>query len=224
MKSAIRFLTLLVSASCLIGCASSIYQIKVNGYTSPGTPQQIKPGGSFFVISNKEAKNPLLEEEIRGKIARLLEIRGYPVTPVFDKAEYYLLFSYGLGQPRSVGVPDYYGSIGWGWGWGGDWGCGWGGPSFCLAGPPYGYWGTDIISLYDRWLQINVVEGPPYRTQKISRSLWIGEARSTGASSDLRTVLNYLLVADFQQFGQNTGKAITIDLEEQDPAIYSLTH
>jgi hypothetical protein len=43
-----------------------------------------------------------------------------------------------------------------------------------------------------------------------------------GASSDLRTVLNYLLVADFKAFGRNTDQAITLDLKEQDPEVAAL--
>ena len=68
-----------------------------------------------------------------------------------------------------------------------------------------------------------MVEGPAYRTQKISRPVWVGEAHSVGASSDLRTVLNYLLVADFKEFGKNTGKAVTMEIEAQDPEVASLT-
>jgi hypothetical protein len=205
----------------LSSCAH-YYNIKVNAYTEPAASGQMRPGSSFFVMANEDAKNPLLDVEIKGKIVKLLETRGYPIT-TYDKADYYLFFRYGLGEPRSVSAagPDYYGSIGWGCGWGGGWG--WGGPSVCIAGPSYGVWGTDIVSLYDRMLQINVVEGPAYRTQKISRPVWVGEARSTGASSDLRTVLNYLLVAEFKEFGKNTGKAISIDLKEHDPAVSSLT-
>lgn len=200
----------------LAGCAN-YYNIKVNGYTGPGAAGEIKPGGTFYIMENKEARNPLLESEIKGKITRLLETRGYPVTNIFTKADYYLFFGYGLGEPRSVGVPDYYGTVGYGWG--GGWG--WGGPSVAIGGPAY--WGTDVVTLYDRWLQINVVEGPPYRNEKISRSIWVGEARSSGASSDLRTVINYLLVAVFQEFGKNTGKAITVDMKENDPAVFSLS-
>jgi len=214
-----RFSTIVLIAFGLLGCAN-YYNIKVNGYTGPGATGEIKAGGTFFVVENKDAKNPLLDAEIREKITRLLEARGYPVTAIYDKADYYLLYGYNLGQPRSVGVPEYYGTIGWGWG--GGWGCGWGGPSVCIGGPPYGAWGTDIVTLYDRGLQINVVEGPPYRNEKLSRSVWVGEARSSGASSDLRTVLNYLLVAIFKEFGKNTGKAITVDLKENDPAVFPL--
>ena len=93
-----------------------------------------------------------------------------------------------MGEPRSVSAaaPDYYGSVGWGvgggYGWGG-WG-GWGGPSVSVGIP----WGgsADSATLYDRWLLIKVVEGPAYRTQKISPPVWVGEAHSVGTSSDLR--------------------------------------
>ena len=91
-------------------------------------------------------------------------MRGYPVT-TFDKADYYLLFAYGMGEPRSVSVaaPDYYGAIGWGMGYGGGWG-GWGGPSV-YVGMPYGGYPSDTATLYDRWLLIKVVPGPAYRVR-----------------------------------------------------------
>jgi hypothetical protein len=226
MPKATRLLTLMVIGSCLAGCSlAPVYNIKVNGYTEPGTVRPIKPGGSFFVIANQEAKNPLLEAEVKDKITKLLLSHGYPHT-TFEKADYYLFFAYGMGEPRSVSVvvPDYYGSLGWGMGCG--WGpgyCGWGGPAFCLTVPPWGAYAADT-TIYDRWLLINVVDGPVYRIRQLSQPVWVGEARSTGASSDLRTVLNYLLVADFKEFGKNTGKAISLDLKEHDPAVFSLTH
>jgi len=222
MQKAIGFLAILVIGLGLSGCSTAAtFTIKVNGYTDPSAPAQVKPGGSFCVIENQEANNPLLEKEIKEKLNKLLLTHGYPVT-TFEKADYYLFFGYGMGEPRSVSVatPDYFGSIGWGMGYG--WG-GWGGPSV-YVGMPYGGYPADGASLYDRWLLIKVVEGPAYRTQKISRPVWVGEARSVGASSDLRLVLNYLLVADFREFGKNTGKAVTVEIGEGSPEVYSLTH
>jgi hypothetical protein len=216
-----KFLIILLLGFSLAGCAT-YYKIKVNGYTAPNITEQIKPAGFFYVMEDKEAKNPLLEAEAKRKIARLLEERGYPVTTSFDKADYYLLFRYGMGQPRSVGVTDYYGSIGWGFGWGPGWGWGYGGPAVSI-GAPYG-WSTSVVTLYDRWLQIKVVAGPPYRTEKISRTVWVGEAKSSGSSSDLRTTLDYLLIAVFNQFGKNTGKAITVELKQNAPAVSALSH
>jgi len=219
MQKPFRFIVLIVIGLCFLGCSSvSTYTIKVNGYTDPGSPGLIKPGGSFCIMENPEAKNPLLEKEISGKITRLLEVRGYAVT-TFEKADYYLFFAYGLGEPRSVSVTqDYYGGFGWGWGGG----YGWGGPAVAVGIP----WGGSTYSanLYDRWLLIKVVEGPAYRTQKTSPPVWVGEARSVGTSSDLRSVLNYLLVANFKEFGKNTGQAVTVEIKADNPEVYSLTH
>jgi hypothetical protein len=215
LKQTITLLALILMGCCVSSCAYN-YNIKVNGYTEPNAPSLLKPGAAFFVMENKEAKNPLLEAEIKDKIIKLLTQRHYTVT-TFDKADYYLFFAYGMGEPRSITVvtPDYYGGIGWGMGYG------WGGPVFAF-GVPLAY-PPDTTTLYDRWLLINVVDGPAYRTRKGSRPVWVGEARSTGASSDLRTVLNYLLVADFKEFGKNTGQAVTLELKEQDPEVTALT-
>jgi hypothetical protein len=225
MQKAIGFLAAIVIGLWLSGCSSvTTYTIKVNGYTDPGAPSLVKPGGSFFVMENQEAKNPLLEKEIKTKINHLLVTRGYALT-TFEKADYHLFFAYGMGEPRSVGAaaPDYYGSIGWGWGGGYGWGGwgGWGGPSVSVGIP----WGSfaDTATLYDRWLLIKVVEGPAHRAQKTAPPVWVGEARSVGASSDLRVVLNYLLVADFREFGKNTGKAVTMEIDAQNPEVGSLT-
>lgn len=221
MQKLISFLAMLLIGFWLSGCSSvSTYAIRVNGYTDPAKPGLIIPGSSFCLMENPEAKNPLLEKEIAGKITKLLEVRGYSIT-TFEKADYCLFFAYGLGEPRTVNVttPDYYG--GFGWGWGGGYG-GWGGPAVSIGIP----WGgsADSATLYDRRLLIKVVEGPAYRTQKTSPPVWVGEAHSVGTSSDLRLVLNYLLVADFKEFGKNTGKAVTVEIKADSPEVYSLTH
>ena len=120
MGRAIRILAVLVLGACLAGCSTgSVYNIKVNGFTSPEKPARIRPGGRFYVMANKAAKNPLLDAEVRDKIIKLLESHGYPVTD-YERADYYLFFTYGRGEPRSLSAaaPEYYGTFGWGWGWG----------------------------------------------------------------------------------------------------------
>ena len=227
MQKLIGFLAAIVIGLSLSGCSTvSPYSVRVNGYTAPGAPAPIKPGGFFCVVENKESKNPLLEAEVKGKITKLLESRGYPVTSL-DKADYCLLFAYGMGEPRSAGAaaPDYFGSVGWGvgggYGWGGGWG-GWGGPSVAIGIP----WGGSATSatLYERWLLIKVVPASAYRTRQDAPPVWVGEARSVGPSSDLRMVLNYLLVADFKEFGKNTGQAVPMEIDAENPEVYSLTH
>jgi hypothetical protein len=91
------------------------------------------------------------------------------------------------------------------------------------VGVPLAGYPTEVTPLYDRWLQLTVVDGPAYRTEKIPKPVWVGEAHSLGASTDLRTVLNFLLVANFREFGKNTGKAVTKEITAQDPEAVSLT-
>jgi hypothetical protein len=67
------------------------------------------------------------------------------------------------------------------------------------------------------------VPGPAYRARQDAPPVWVGEARSVGVSSDLRMVLNYLLVADFTEFGKNTGKAVAMEIEAQNPEATALT-
>jgi hypothetical protein len=219
MRQTIKLLAGLAMGLWLSGCSTaSLVTVRVNGYTDPGSPAQLQPGGAFFVMENQGAKNPLLEREIKEKLHKLLLTRGYPTT-TYEKADYYLFFGYGMGEPRSVagGGADYYGGWGWGFGFGGP------GPGgYIMVGPSAAYAPNPAI-IYDRWLLINVVDGPSYRHQKASQPVWVGEARSVGSSSDLRTMLNYLLVADFKEFGKNTGKAITLEIDADNPEVTSLT-
>ena len=211
------FLPLLAAlALALAGCAPSAYLVKVNGYTDLTAPTWIPPGSSFFVIENREAKNPLLEKESREKANKLLEKHGYRLAP-FEQADYYLFFSYGIGQERSttVAMPDYY-PFGLGFGGGGAY------RSYFFVSPFVGYY-PQTETIYDRWLLINVVDGKYYREKSEWRTIWVGEARSIGTSADLRTVSNYLLLADFQQFGKNTGKAVPVEIDAQAPVVYGLT-
>lgn len=210
---ALLALLIALAASGLGGCGPTLYQIHVNGYTDPAAPGAILPGGSFFVIENREAKNPLLEKEIKEKIVRLLEQRGYRMAP-YEQAQYYLFFTYGLGPERSASVvmPEYGWGFGTGYGWPG---------AYLLVAPFFSYSGGE--SLYDRWLLLNVVDGQHYRERKEFRTLWVGEARSTGSSADLRVAVNYLLLADFKELGSNTGRAVTVEINEQAPQTQGLT-
>ncbi len=203
-------LSALAGAMVFSGCAAATYQVQVNGYTDPAAPASFAAGATFFVMDNKEAKNPLLDKEIKAKISLLLEKQGFGVVP-FEKAAYYLFFTYGIGKSAeaSVALPDY--SVGFGLGYGYYW------PrSYAFFWPGYAYYPQYVEPLYDRWLLVNVVEGEHYRKTGQFRTLWVGEVRSTGTSSDIREVINSLLLAAFDRFGQNTGKAVKVEINQSD--------
>jgi len=204
---------LIAAALVLAGCAPVTYQIQVNGYTDPTIPEVIAPGDTFFVMENQKAQNPLLEKEIKEKIVKLLESQGYAIASL-DKARYLLFFGYGLGEGRSVTVvfPDYY-PYWWYPGY----------PrSYFFSSPFVGYW-PYTETLYDRWLLIKVVDAKAYRAKGEFKSVWVGEARSTGTSADLRVAVNFLLRAVFEKFGVNTSKAVTVDVSEEDRVVRELS-
>ena len=118
-------------------------------------------------------------------------------------------------------MPDYYASTGFGIGGA----SGWRGNPFIFVAPFSAIYPSYLSteSRYDRWLLVNVVDGKYYREKGEFRTVWVGEARSTGASQDLRMVINYLLLADFQQFGKNTGKAVGVEINADAPQVQGLT-
>ncbi|MFZ2087070.1 MAG: DUF4136 domain-containing protein [Desulfobaccales bacterium] len=217
MNTFLRIFLLALLGVAAFGCASPrTYQVQVNGYTDSTAPLLV-PGASIFVLEDPKAQNPLLEKEVKNKIDSLLVKHGYLLAPR-EQAKYFLQFSYGMGAPQTLAVttPSWEIGVGFGtggWGPGVGWGTYWPG-----CGPYY----TETQALYDRWLRLNVVEAKPYRESGQSRSVWVGEARSAGSSSDLREVLNSLLIAAFEQLGRNTGKALPVAIKGNDPRFTEL--
>ena len=218
MKKYLGLFLLGLLGAAVFGCASAItYQVQMNGYTDNAALAPFVPGASFYVIENKEAQNPLLDQEVKAKIDKLLEQYGYPLVSR-DEADYYLFFSYGLGAPQSVSVnvPSWGVGIGFGTGYCGP------GAAYGFYWPGYCPYYTETQALYNRWLRLKVVEGKYYRETGKSHTVWVGEARSTGTSSDLREVLNPLLIAAFKQFGKNTSKAVSTNVNQKDPRFQEL--
>ncbi len=219
MKKTLVAMFILLAGCGLCGCGPAVYHVNINGYTDPTAPGVLAPGASVFVIENQKAQNPLLEKEIKEKINKILTRQGYEVVP-YDQAQFYLFFSYGIGQERAANVvmPDYFTSYGFGLGGG----TGWRSVPFVFAAPFFSFY-PGPESTYDRWLLINVADGKHYREKGEFRTVWVGEARSTGTSQDIRVVIDYLLLADFQQFGRNTGKAISVEISEPAPQAEGLS-
>jgi len=208
-RKVIRVLALIILGIFLSGCAEPMrYQVQVTGYNPPGAVVLPPPPAAFCVITNKEAKDPELEKEFKAKIEKLLGIKGYVIT-AFEQADYYLAFSYGQGPGGSVTVPmpvysprpyPYYGGYY---------------RPYAFAPIPE-YYAPGVQQLYDRWLIVNVIEGPRYRDKGEFQQVWQGEARSKGYSPNLRATINFLLVSLFEDFGRSTGRGKVIEVTEDD--------
>lgn len=218
MKKILSLILLGLVSVMFFGCASTrTYNVHVNGYTEEFAAAPFSPGATFFVMENQKADNPLLEKEVKAKLEQLLRRHGYLLVP-YEQAQYLLQFAYGLGSPEtvSVAVPDWSIGVGFGTGY---WGPGVG---YGFYYPGWGPYYTETQAIYNRWLRLTVVEGQQYRPTGKATPVWVGEARSGGTSSDLREVLNPLLVAAFEQFGRNTRKAVPTRVKENDPRVAEL--
>jgi hypothetical protein len=209
----------LLFAACLVamaGCAG--YSVRINGFLEPGHAPEMLKGVPVHVVEDKEATNPIFAKDIRLKLNRLLKSHGFQVVP-YESAQYYLLYSYGTGPGRTVTetMPVYQSG---------------GTATVTRTGPRGNSYSTIQLpgtttyvpypaTVYDRWLVLKLVDGKDYREGKIN-DIWIGEVSSPGKSSDTREVMNYLLVAGFEHFGENTEKPVVEDISPDDSRVKAL--
>jgi hypothetical protein len=177
----------------------------------------LSPELLFLSLKTRRPPTPFWKKRSRPKLDKLLEKHGYLLAP-YEQAEYCLLFTYGLGTPQAVSVagPDWRIGVGFGTGYWGP------GAAYGVYWPGWGPYYTETTVIYDRWLRLTVVEGQPYRATGKATPVWVGEARSRGTSSDLREILNPLLLAAFEQFGKNTRKAVPTRIKQNDPRFTEL--
>lgn len=201
-RSILRELTMRVCLLSLLimclglGCAAS-YNVGVNGYSSTGRSLAIGERSSFAVVTDREVPNPILQKEVGAKIRAILTDMGYAGDA--DQPDYYLLFDYGIDSGRSItdAIPIYRPSHYWG-----DRYSPFNRRGYATYYIPY----TAVV--YTRWLVLKLIEGKAYAESQQAEPLWICEVASAGVGSDLREVIDYLLVAAFEHMGHDTGRQI----------------
>lgn len=216
MKLPLKFLMATFLAILISSCTA--YKINVNGYLNSDCPLDLQSDSSFYVVPNPSASNPLLEKEVASKIGKILQDKGFRLAAQ-EKAAFHILFNYGIDKgPLEVGTITHRE------------------PASTKNVYTYNY----STGKYD-WVQVQVPgseKKESYSVQNYTRSLsigiidaarsiktgkpefaWMGETVSEGKSSDLRDVINYLLVATFDYLGQDTGKAVRVRLMRGNPRV-----
>lgn len=204
----------------LSGCAT-VYRIRFNGYlSSTQTQPPIPPGTSFYVVEDKNARNSIFEAEIKSKIESLLSQKGYRIVP-YEQADFHLSFIYSMSSGRTVTeiTPVYHsgetGAI----------------QTYTSTGktrtsyityPGYTTYIPQEFTLYTSSLVLEVLDANLFRSTKEEKKVWIGEATNTSGDPDLREAVNYLLIAAFGHFGENTHKSMTIDVSKKNPQLKKL--
>lgn len=193
-----------------LGCGAS-YSVAVNGYSATGQVVHIPEGASISVVTDGNVPNPILEREVATKIEKLLTEQGYGIET--DTADYYLLFDYGIDAGRTVTdvMPLYH-------------------PGFYRPYPFssvrwHGY--TTYVPysevIHTRWLTLKLIDGRAYRISESAEPVWIGEVASAGMSSDLRELINYMLIAAFGHFAEDTQRQVSEIIPRNDERVWWLT-
>jgi hypothetical protein len=217
MSMAIRALTLTAALGLLVtGCATR-FQSRINTYLShdlpfPSTEQNVR----VAVVAEADPDEPLLEREVTRKVEHLLRERGYAVGSL-EETDYVLLASFAIDSGNTVsGTYDV--SV----------------PGETVRTHYYtrrGWRGTRITRLHWRreqrfysytiftcFLGMTLYDHPRYlaadQEHRDQAIVWQSTTMSSGSSSDLRSVIDYLLVATFEYFGQDTGKQVREALSE----------
>ncbi len=190
------------------GCAKQIQVYSTAFADKKKIPNGFASDKSFFVFMPDD-KNELFAKEVKDKIENLLIEGGYLLADL-EQADYYLFFNFGLDSSnRIVSVPYYIP-----------------GETKTTSGSAYSSYGnytsyqgqstssgtcayTPIeVTIYNRNITVQVYDASVYRNSKKAEQLWHMVASSSGESSDLRLIIDYLLKTIRKNFGKDTKQTI----------------
>jgi len=207
-----------------VGCAQ--VDVTVNAFLAHGMafPEPVLDS-RVAVLATTDPAEPLLDQEIARKVKYLLTERGYSVADQED-ADYVLFCVAGIdaGQRRrgvqAIQEPSrtitsyYYGRHG----------------RFVRRSDyvpgrthyvPYEY------TVYMRSLTLELCDRRKLsgeQQEDLRKSIvWQCSAKSPGEEADLRWIVNHLLVAAFEHFGQDTGKERRVSVPYDDERVKELS-
>ena len=207
------------------GCAR--VEVHLTAYLSRAAAfPEPKPENSIGVVVSSGEELSLLEAEVADKIAALLRERDYTVTPV-SQAAYVLSCRFwtdgGQTHTRTVAVHEpgemyrsyYYGRR----------------RTYAVHTtvlPGYTRYVPQPYTAFTHALSLALVRLDSHAgTQPREAELrgtpgWQCEAHCLSESSDLRWLVNHLLLAAFDRFGQDTGRAVRVSIGWQDERVKRL--
>ncbi len=217
MKQFAILLALVGTIGLTTGCSTK-YIVHVNGYLDGKDAQQVTSGACICVIESKNEENPLFVTEVRRKIESLLRLKGYGICPDVS-ADYRLVFQCGMDSGKTVDrdqlmqEPGHYVRVRSHEGGDSD--------SYSTVYiPGSSYWVTHSETVFTSWLSLSLYVAPKAQEElDAPRPLWVGEITSSGLSSDLREMIDPMLIGAFEHFGQNTRKQVRKIIPKSDPRL-----
>jgi len=181
----------------ITSCGGIYYNVKVDSYLD--TNKSIDKTKKYFVYANKQSSNPLFDKEVSSKLNKYLTYNGYSVVNSLDESNYVLIFSQAIGSGKTstyttsstTNRQSYQLNIHTG--------------EFDLVNEPQINIQSHKKTTYTRVFTMHLYESDSFYTHTRPLPLWVGETISSGSSSDLRKVIDYLIVATFEHLGIDTG-------------------
>jgi hypothetical protein len=211
-----------VALAFLCSCTRH-YSISVDTYADRQfIPNGFRAGSSFAIFPAKD-ENPMFSKEVSQKISQILQDRGYRVESV-KKADYVLIFNSAMTSTTTqINVPRYIpgqtqttsGSVYGNRGYGGSY-------SEKTQSSGTTVYVPQDYTFFTRGLAVYVYDAEMYRKHEKEEQVWSGLAISSGENSDLRQVIDYLLISVFSYFGDNTKKSVKIDMAEDNEKVHKL--
>lgn len=163
-------------------------------------------GKSFAIQAERNQTGNIEFESYANQVAAKLQQLG--MTPVSANADYVVRLDYGIGPPQTVvhvapppppppGFGLHYGWPRRHWGYGVGFGYG------------YGYGSTYTTTRYERWLEVEMLDGPSMRRGQPNQ-VFEGRAINDGRSRALPEVMPFLVAALFDGFPGLSGQTLTI--------------
>ena len=212
---------LVVLTALATGCSPK-YRVHVNGFVDNEARTAIDPPLCVTVDEAMNTDNPLFQTEIRRKIETVLGAYGHEVCPA-ESADYELRFRYGTDGARTierdylhhepghtirVRTHDSEGRSSY--------------SRYYVPGTTY--WRTRSETVFSFWLVLSLYDLKQSKpAEQTKRPIWMGEMTVHSGSSDWRSMVDPMLIAGFEYFGQDTGERVTEVITPSDPLMERLS-
>jgi len=220
MEKILKIVFLVSLTTFMVGCASK-YHVHINGFLDSARAPAITPRACILIVEDEENNNPIFHSEVKRKIQTLLASKGFSLCPP-ETADYQLLFGYGMDSGRTVQrarmihEPSQIVTIRRSDSKGGH-------AYSTIHVPGLTYSVPYSQTVFSHWLTLYIYDAPKAEETSVApKPLWIGEITSSDASSDLRKIINPMLVAAFEHFGENTRERIREVIAQTDPRMRQL--
>ena len=192
---------LIIMLMLLNACAAS-YDVSVIGFSKE--KQIVLDNQRIFVYTNDDVIDELLSD-FENKIKKAIINEGYISADNNSNAEFLLFFDYRVDSVGFItpSKNDYDLSI--------------------SAGGFESVSTKNASSMFNRRLQLKLFYAPYVLSKKTPEPIWVGDIISMGSRSDIRDIMDALIVAGIAHLGENTENQKSYKISLKDERIEALS-